>query len=60
MNEGRLDVPLQPGTHQVEMEWSESQTLGLLSQVSSVDPGAPTVNATLTLDLEVNPATGVG
>ncbi|HCH64904.1 MAG: hypothetical protein CL927_13265 [Deltaproteobacteria bacterium] len=51
MRDGILDVPLQPGAHRVRARWSEPQPVGLLSSVSSVDPGAPAVNTTLTLDL---------
>ncbi len=52
LEDGRLDVPLQPGTHQVVARWTEPGGSGIWSRVASVDPGAPAVNAVITLDLD--------
>jgi len=44
---GSVDLPLQPGSHQVELEWSEPDAAGLVLSGPQVDLGASAVNGSL-------------
>jgi|GEM_PF-439740 len=47
---GVLDIPLQPGAHDVEVEWTTPVGTGLVDRTPSIDLGAPAVNVQLTID----------
>ena len=47
---GKLDLPLQPGSHRVQVEWSEPHAAGLWMKGPEVDLGAPAVNGVLAFD----------
>ena len=47
LEDGKVIVPVQPGTHQVELVWREPRGLGLMWSARRAGLGAPAVNATV-------------
>ena len=47
LKEGKLVLPIQPGTHQVEVQWRNPQGQAILLHTPAVDLGAASVNSSI-------------
>ena len=49
--DGRLELPLQPGAHRLEIEWQADTGVSLATRPGAVKLGAPASNVTTTIDV---------